>query len=112
MPSNKRTQSVTSALSRRDFAKRAAAAIGAAPLAGTVPAFWRTANAADTLKVGFISPRSGPLAGFGEGDPYVIDLARKTLAKGFEPAARPMRSKSSIGTRNRTPPAPDNWRRN
>ncbi len=83
MPSNKRTQSVTSALSRRDFAKRAAAAIGAAPLAGTVPAFWRTANAADTLKVGFISPRSGPLAGFGEGDPYVIDLARKSLAKGF-----------------------------
>ncbi len=83
MPSNKRTENLTSALSRRDFAKRAAAAVGAAPLAGTIPAFWRTANAADTLKVGFISPRSGPLAGFGEGDPYVIDLARKTLAKGL-----------------------------
>src|SRR5262249_43934257 len=40
-------------------------------------------NAADTLKVGFISPRSGPLAGFGEPDPYVISLVRKALANGF-----------------------------
>jgi len=68
-------------LTRREFAKRAIAS-GVA-LAGAVPALSRTANAADMLKVGFISPRSGPLAGFGEGDPYVIDLVRKTLAKGF-----------------------------
>jgi branched-chain amino acid transport system substrate-binding protein len=67
-------------VSRRDIVKGAA---GGVALATAVPAFWRTANAADTLKVGFISPRSGPLAGFGEGDPYVIDLVRKTLAKGF-----------------------------
>ena len=36
-----------------------------------------------TLKVGFVSPRSGALAGFGETDGYVLDLARKTLAQGL-----------------------------
>ena len=74
----------TGAITRREFAKRAVAAAGGASLAGVIPAFWTTANAADTLKVGFISPRSGPLAGFGEPDPYVIGLVRKSLAKGFE----------------------------
>jgi len=74
----------TDAITRREFAKRAVAAAGGASLAGVIPAFWTTANAADTLKVGFISPRSGPLAGFGEPDPYVIGLVRKSLAKGFE----------------------------
>src|SRR5215467_5174010 len=70
-------------LTRREFTSRVTAIASGAALASTVPALWRTANAADTLKVGFISPRSGPLAGFGEGDPYVIGLVRQTLAKGF-----------------------------
>src|SRR5690242_3889053 len=70
-------------LTRREITSRAIAIASGAALASAVPALWRTANAADTLKVGFISPRSGPLAGFGEGDPYVIGLVRKTLAKGF-----------------------------
>ena len=35
------------------------------------------------LKVGFISPRTGPLAGFGETDGYALELARKRLAEGF-----------------------------
>lgn len=44
----------------------------------------RAYAAADaTLKVGFISPRTGALAGFGQTDGYVLDLARKALAKGF-----------------------------
>ena len=42
------------------------------------------ADAEKVLKVGFISPRSGPLAGFGEGDPFVLSLARKSLAKGLK----------------------------
>lgn len=41
------------------------------------------AGAEKVLKVGFISPRSGPLASFGTGDMYVLGLARKALAKGF-----------------------------
>jgi branched-chain amino acid transport system substrate-binding protein len=37
----------------------------------------------ETLRVGFISPRTGALAGFGEGDGYVLDAARKALASGL-----------------------------
>jgi branched-chain amino acid transport system substrate-binding protein len=45
----------------------------------------RSAFAADdTLKVGFISPRTGPLGGFGETDGYVLELARKALAGGLQ----------------------------
>ncbi|CCM78070.1 ABC transporter substrate-binding protein [Rhizobium mesoamericanum] len=42
------------------------------------------AESSDTLKVGFISPRTGPLGGFGETDAYVLDLARKALANGLQ----------------------------
>lgn len=37
----------------------------------------------DPLKVGFISPRTGPLGSFGEGDGHVLELARKALAAGI-----------------------------
>ena len=67
-------------LSRRQFI--AASAAGGAALAfGGRRAF---AQAGDSLKVGFISPRTGPLAGFGQTDGYVLDLARKALADGIE----------------------------
>ena len=35
-------------------------------------------------KIGFVSPRTGALAGFGETDGYVLDLARKALASGLK----------------------------
>jgi branched-chain amino acid transport system substrate-binding protein len=41
------------------------------------------AGADNTLKVGFVSPRTGALGGFGETDGYVLDLARKALASGL-----------------------------
>ena len=67
-------------LTRRGFLASSAAAAGALALsAGT-----NSAQAADTLKVGFISPRTGPLGGFGEGDGYVLDLARKAVANGLK----------------------------
>jgi branched-chain amino acid transport system substrate-binding protein len=37
-----------------------------------------------SLKVGFISPRTGALGGFGETDGYVLELVRKALASGFK----------------------------
>ncbi|MDF3144591.1 MULTISPECIES: ABC transporter substrate-binding protein [unclassified Streptomyces] len=36
-----------------------------------------------TLKIGFVSPRTGPAAGFGEPDAYVLSLARKAFADGL-----------------------------
>jgi branched-chain amino acid transport system substrate-binding protein len=37
----------------------------------------------NTLKIGFVSPRTGPLGGFGDADPYVVGLVREKMAKGF-----------------------------
>lgn len=67
-------------LSRRDFV------VGAGAMTGLL-ASGRGGWAADTenvLRVGFISPRTGRLAGFGEGDGYILESARKALAKGLQ----------------------------
>ncbi len=64
----------------------AGGAVGLA-LLGPGPLFAQAATAG-TLKVGFISPRTGALAGFGEADGYVLDLARKTLAAGLTVGGR------------------------
>ncbi|WP_412065365.1 ABC transporter substrate-binding protein [Rhizobium sp. SYY.PMSO] len=72
-------QITTIGLSRRGFMTAAAAGTTALALGG------RAAFAAgETLKVGFISPRTGPLGGFGETDGYVLELARKALADGLQ----------------------------
>jgi branched-chain amino acid transport system substrate-binding protein len=57
---------------------------GAAGLAFAAGARGQFAAAAEkSIKVGFISPRTGALAGFGETDGFVLDLARKSLANGL-----------------------------
>jgi branched-chain amino acid transport system substrate-binding protein len=55
----------------------------AAGTALVLPAGRAFAGATNTLKIGFISPRSGPLAGFGEGDPFILGLVRQAFAKGL-----------------------------
>lgn len=57
-------------ITRRHFTQglAAAAAVGAAPLV------W----AADTVKIGYVSPQTGPLAAFGETDKWVVE--QMTLA--------------------------------
>lgn len=72
-------------LSRRDLI--AAAGLGGLALAtGARSAF--AAGADNVLKVGFISPRTGALAGFGQTDFYVLEVVRKALAKGFAVAGK------------------------
>jgi branched-chain amino acid transport system substrate-binding protein len=66
-------------VNRRQFV----AGIAAASLvlaAGSRGAFAQGA----TLKVGFISPRTGPLGGFGQTDGYVLELARAATVSGIE----------------------------
>ena len=41
------------------------------------------AGAENALKVGFVSPRTGALGGFGQTDGYVLEVVRKALASGF-----------------------------
>jgi branched-chain amino acid transport system substrate-binding protein len=66
-------------LSRRQVLLSAGAASLA--LAGGARAF--AAGAENVVKVGFISPRTGALGGFGQTDGYVLDVARKALASGL-----------------------------
>ena len=76
---------------RRDFLR--AAGIGAAGLAlggpllaackGSSSPATASAGSAGTLKIGFVSPRTGPAAGFGEPDAYILGLARKAFAGGI-----------------------------
>ena len=42
------------------------------------------AYAADAIKIGYVSPQTGPLAGFGEADDYVIGAAREHFKDGLK----------------------------
>lgn len=65
-------------LTRRDFGKGAAALAGASILAGPALA------AGSTIKIGFVTPQTGPLAVFAESDAFVLDQFRTALADGLE----------------------------
>lgn len=67
-----------SGLSRRPL-------LAAAAASALWPALSRPLRAeeANHLRIGFISPRSGALAGFGETDGYVLEVARRALARGI-----------------------------
>ncbi|MCJ0764837.1 ABC transporter substrate-binding protein [Variovorax terrae] len=56
---------------------------GATGLALLDPTLARAQGLDNTLRVGFVSPRTGPLGSFGEGDGHVLALARKALASGL-----------------------------
>ncbi len=61
---------------RRDFVRLAGS--GAATLSALAATkAWAAPAAAPRLRVGFVSPRTGPLAEFGRSDPFVIDLVRQ-----------------------------------
>lgn len=64
-------------ISRRGFVSASIAGTAALALGGR-----GLAADAPKLKVGFISPRTGALAGFGQTDGYVLEKVRETLAKG------------------------------
>lgn len=70
----------TMTLNRRRFTQAAAAlaAAGASPLV----------LAADTLKIGFVSPQTGPLALFGETDKWVINQLKTTFSDGLSVGGR------------------------
>jgi len=76
-------------LSRAEFLRRTGAAVGGIALGGvaaTAPAWARATahDAAAAINIGIVSPLTGPEAGFGEPDPYVIGLARAAFAKGLK----------------------------
>ena len=75
---------VSAGTTRRSFLKTAGAAVGGGIALDLAPAFWNTAAAAETIRIGFISPLTGALAGFGECNPFLVDLIKKSLAGGLQ----------------------------
>lgn len=68
-------------MSGHSIGRRHALALAAGMLAA--PAVLRHARAADrSIRLGFISPRTGPIAGFGEADPFVLGAVKDRLAEG------------------------------
>ena len=77
-----------SSVSRRTFLRATGLSIGGLALTGPVLAACKSSgggggSSAGTLNIGFVSPRTGPAAGFGEPDGYVLSLARKAFADGI-----------------------------
>ena len=74
-------------ISRRELLKRAGIGAGGLAVSGAAaPQVWaapRVSQADQTIKIGFVSPLTGPAAGFGEPDPYVLGLAEGRVAKGI-----------------------------
>jgi len=67
-------------VSRRDVL----AGAGAAGMMLVNPYGAFAADSENVLKIGFISPRTGPLGSFGQTDGYVLDLASKAVANGIK----------------------------
>ncbi len=80
--SGHRADGARAALTRRTFFKSTGYGAGALAVTGPLGLASPAIAADATIKVGFVSPLTGPLAGFGETDPYILTLVRKALAPG------------------------------
>jgi branched-chain amino acid transport system substrate-binding protein len=68
------------AIDRRTMVTRGLGMLAAPTVLRALPA-----NAqSKSIKIGHVSPRTGPLAGFGEADGFILDQVRGILAKGLE----------------------------
>jgi branched-chain amino acid transport system substrate-binding protein len=69
--------------SRRKFMKDTAAAAVVAAAGSTLFSNYANAATARPVKIGFVSPRTGQLAAFGEADEFVLGGIRKLIANGL-----------------------------
>ncbi len=80
-------------LTRREVVKKAGIGAGGLVLAGSaagnalarpIRVTHEAVPEANSLKIGFLSPLTGPLGSFGEADPWVVSEFRKALKKGVK----------------------------
>lgn len=72
-------------MARRKVLIGGSAAVAGAALTLAGPgALAAGSDAAKEIRIGWISPRSGPLGAFNESDSYMLPLVRKALAKGID----------------------------
>ena len=68
------------AINRRSIVTRSLGMLAAPAILRAMPAKAQSKS----IKIGHVSPRTGPLAGFGEADGFILDQVRGILAKGLE----------------------------
>ena len=66
-------------ISRRTLVKAGLGAVAAPAVLRVLPAEAQSA----VIKIGHVSPKTGPLAGFGEADAFILEQVRKILGKGL-----------------------------
>ena len=78
-------RALQSPLSRREMLKTTGAVLGGLTIPGLLSACVgsTTTSSGGTIKIGYVSPLTGPAAGFGEPDAYVIGLARRAFGSGL-----------------------------
>jgi len=79
------TASLYRGISRRALVKAGLGTIAAPAVLRVLPA----QAASDTLKIGYVSPKTGPLAGFGEADTFILGQVRDILSKGLTVGGKP-----------------------
>jgi branched-chain amino acid transport system substrate-binding protein len=67
-------------ISRRTLVKTGIGAIAAPAVLRVLPAQAQS----QVIKIGHVSPKTGPLAGFGEADNFILEQVRGILSKGLE----------------------------
>jgi len=75
-------------LNRRQFLQLSAAGSAAWALAACAPAAAPTAATGRTIKIGYVSPQTGPIAAFGEADNFILSGIRKAFEGGLSIAGR------------------------
>ena len=63
-------------------------------------------RAGRVIKIGHVSPRTGPLAGFGEADTFILEQVRGILGKGLQSGGKTYQVRSSPRTASRAAAAP------
>src|SRR5215467_5732199 len=77
----------TRGVSRRGLIRSGIAVVAASAVLRVVPV-----NAQSrAIKIGHVSPKTGPLAGFGEADGFILEQVRGILAKGLQSGGRTYR---------------------
>ena len=77
-------QTSNRSLNRRSLIKTGIGALAAPAILNVIPV-----NAQSrVIKIGHVSPRTGPIAPFGEADPYILDQIQKLVEKGISNGGR------------------------
>ena len=96
------TRIVPTGIDRRALLKSSVAAGAALATGVAMPAIAQTRP----IKLGYVSPQTGPLAAFAEADNFIIANFKEATKAASSSAARPFQWKSSSRTASRIPTVP------